>query len=323
MAQIRARTLKAASFLLALSTVAAGQTYPTKPVRIIVPFPPGASNDIVARLVGTHLSHRLGKQVFVDNRSGGAGGVVGTEIAANSPPDGHTLLIISLPHAVNRWLYKLSYDPIKSFVPISILATGPNILAVNPSLPVNSVQELVALAKQNPGQLQYASAGVGSFQHLGGELFKLMAGVDIMHVPFKGGGPALVDVMSGRTKIIFSTFAATLPHIRSGKLRALATGGATRSPLMPELPTLAEAGVHDYEVNNWWGIVAPAGTPQPIVDRLNHELTTIMSTAVARKQFEADGATIVQMSPAEFGKFLEAEIAKWGRLIREGGIRVE
>src|SRR5262249_17241199 len=191
MPKLHASLLTAWGLLLALSTAVAAQDSPTKPVRLIIPFPPGGSNDVVGRLIATHLSERLGKQVVVDNRGAGAGGVVGSEVAANAPRDGYTLLIISLAHAVNPWLYKLPYDPIKAFTPIAILASGPNVLVVNPELPVHSVAELLAAAKDKPGQLQYASAGVGSFQHLGGELFKLMAGVNILHVPFKGGGPAM------------------------------------------------------------------------------------------------------------------------------------
>src|SRR5215475_1537812 len=240
-----------ASAILALTNPAAAQDYPARPVRLVVPFPPGGSNDVVGRLVATHLANRLGKQVVVDNR-GGAGGVIGTEVVAKSPADGYTLLVISMAHAVNPWLYKLSYDPIKDFVPIGLLAKGANVLVVHPSLPVNSVKDLVALAKQKPGDLQYASAGIGSFQHLGSELFKLMAGVDILHVPFKGGGPALIDVVGGHTKVMFSSMVQTVPHIHNGKLRALGTGGPERSPVLPGVPTIAEA-VTNYEAVNWWG----------------------------------------------------------------------
>src|SRR5882757_1087425 len=242
-----------AGLVLALTAAATAQDnnaakdYPSKPVRLIIPFPPGGSNDVVGRVIATHLSDRLGKQVVVDNRGAGAGGVVGSEVAANAPRDGYTLLIISLAHAVNPWLYKLPYDPIKSFTPIAILASGPNVLVVNPDLPVHSVKDLLAAAKEKPGQLQYASAGIGSFQHLGGELFKLMAGVNILHVPFKGGGPAMIDVIGGHTKVMFSSLVQTTPHIKSGKLRALGTGGAKRSPVLPDVPTIAEAGVPNYE----------------------------------------------------------------------------
>ena len=322
MPKFRSLMLTAAGMLLALSTSVAAQDYPNKPVKLIIPFPPGGSNDVVGRMVATQLSERLGKQVVVDNRSG-AGGVIGTDIAAKSPPDGYTLLVISSAHAANPWLYKVTYDPIKAFAPVGILATGPNVLVINPSLPVNSVKELVALAKQKPGELQYASAGVGSFQHLGGELFKLNAGVDILHVPFKGGGPAMIDVIGGHTKIVFSSLVQTTPHLQSGKLKALATGGLKRSPVLPDVPTVAEAGVPTYEAVNWWGIVAPAGTPQPILDKLHKELTAVLSSPEAQKQFENEGASVVQMSSAEFGSFIAKELAKWERVVKEANIKAE
>ncbi len=269
--------LKAAGMVLALTTAVAAQEYPTKPVRFIIPFPPGGSNDIVGRLVATQLGEKLGKQVIVENR-GGAGGVVATEMVSKAEPDGYTLLMISLAHAVNPWLYKLNYDPIKSFAPVAMLGSGPNIITVHPDLPVKSIKDLVALAKQKPGELQYASAGVGSFQHLGGELFKLMAGIDLMHVPFKGGGPAMIDVMGGHTKILFSSLVQTTPHIRSGKLKALATGGPKRSPVFPDLPTVSEAGVPGYEGVNWWGVLAPAGTPKEIVDKLSRDIAAALAS---------------------------------------------
>jgi tripartite-type tricarboxylate transporter receptor subunit TctC len=313
--------LKAAGVLIALTAPLAAQDYPTKPVRLVIPFPPGGSNDIVGRLVATQLSERLGKQVVVENR-GGAGGVVGTEMVSKAAPDGYTLLLISLAHAVNPWLYKLNYDPIKSFTPVAMLGSGPNVLAVHPDLPVKSAKDLVALAKQKPGELQYASAGVGSFQHLGGELFKLVAGVDIMHVPFKGGGPAMIDVMGGHTKIVFSSLVQTTPHIRSGKLKALGVGGKKRSPVLPDVPSISD-DVPGYEAVNWWGIIAPAGTPAAIVDKLSKEIGVALNSPEVQKQFETEGADIVQMSPAEFGKFIEAEMPKWERVVKEGKIRAE
>jgi tripartite-type tricarboxylate transporter receptor subunit TctC len=314
--------LKAAGLLLALTTAVAAQDYPSKPVRLIIPFPPGGSNDVVGRMIAMQLSERLGKQVVVDNR-GGAGGVIGTELTANAPHDGYTLQIISLAHAVNPWLYKLPYDPIKSFTPISILASGPNVLAINPALPVNSVKELLALAKQKPGELQYASAGVGSFQHLGGELFKLEADVDMLHVPFKGGGPAMIDVIGGHTKLLFSSLVQTTPHIRSGKLKALGTGGSKRNPVLPDVPTIAEAGVPGYEAVNWWGIVAPAGTPAPVIERLHKAIQEVQTSADVQKQFSSEGAEIVQMSPPEFAAFIEKEMKKWERVVKQGGIKAE
>jgi len=308
--------------LLALANPAAAQDYPIRPVRLIIPFPPGGSNDVVGRLIATHLAERLGKQVVVDNR-GGAGGVIGTEVVAKSPADGYTLLIISMAHAVNPWLYKLSYDPIKDFVPIGLLAKGANVLVVHPSLPVNSVKDLVALAKQKPGDLQYASAGIGSFQHLGGELFKLMAGVDILHVPFKGGGPAMVDIVGGHTKVMFSSMVQTVPQIKAGKLRALGTGGLERSPVLPDVPTIAEAGVPGYEAVNWWGMVAPAGTSPAIIDRVNREVEAVQQSPEVQKQFANEGATPVSMKPADFGSFMVSEMNKWEKVVKQGGIKAE
>jgi len=327
MPKLLATLLGAASVVLALTGAVAAQDaakdYPNKPVRLIIPFPPGGSNDVVGRLFATHLGERLGKQVVVDNRGAGAGGVVGSEVAANSPHDGYTLLIISLAHAVNPWLYKLPYDPIKAFTPVAILASGPNVLVVNPGLPVNSVKELLAMAKEKPGQLQYASAGVGSFQHLGGELFKLMAKVDILHVAFKGGGPAMIDVIGGHTKIMFSSLVQTTPHIRTGKLKALGTGGLTRNSVLPDVPTIAEAGVPDYEAVNWWGIVAPAGTPPEIVEKVHAAVVAVQNSEEVKKQLTTEGAQTVQMSTPEFAAFIEKEMKKWERVVKEGGIKAE
>ncbi|HEY0439090.1 MAG TPA: tripartite tricarboxylate transporter substrate binding protein, partial [Xanthobacteraceae bacterium] len=279
---------------LPLGPLAAAEDYPTRPIKMIIPFPPGGSNDVVGRLIANHLGEKLGQKVYIDNR-GGAGGVIGTEAAANSPPDGYTLLIVSLPHAVNPWLYKLNFDPVKSFTPIALVAAGPNVLAVNPQLPVNSVKDLIALAKQTPGKLEYASAGVGSFQHLGGELFKQTADVDILHVPYKGGGPAMLDVISGHVKIVFSSLIQTTSFIQSGQLKALATGGRTRSPVLPDVPTVAEAGVPAYEATNWWGVVAPAGTPAVIVEKLYGDIQTVLKAPDVQAQFEREGAAVVQM----------------------------
>ncbi len=298
----------------------AADDYPNRPVRLIIPFPPGGSNDVVGRLVANQLSEKLGHKVFVDNR-GGAGGVLGTEAAANAAPDGYTLLVVSIAHAVNPALYKLNYDPIKSFAPISIMATGPNVLVVNPQLPVHSVQELLALVEQKPGEIDYASAGVGSFQHLGGELFKLVAGVNLQHVPYKGGGPAMQDVIAGHVKVMFSSLVQTTPFIQSGQLRALGVGGEKRNPVLPDVPTIQEAGVPGYVADNWWGIVAPAGTPQPIVDRLYRDIQAAVKSPELTAAFAREGAAAVTMTTAQFGAYMESEMAKWARVVKEGNIR--
>lgn len=319
MSNLLSRLASAAAFMLALASAAAADDYPNRPVRLIIPFPAGGSNDVVGRLVAVQLSDKLGQQVWVDNRAG-AGGVIGTEAAANATPDGYTLLIVSLAHAVNPSLYKLSYDPVKSFTPIAIMATGPNVLAVNPALPVNSVKELVALAKAKPGELEYASAGIGSFQHLGGELFKLTAGVNILHVPYKGGGPSMQDVIAGHVKIIFSSLVQTTPFVQSGQLRALGVGGLTRSPVLPDVPTIAEAGLPGYHADNWWGIVAPAGTPAPIIEKLYGAVRAAQQSPEVQQVFAREGATTVTMTSAEFGAYIESEMVKWARVVKEGNI---
>lgn len=316
------RIIGAALALLALVPTAGAQEYPVKPIRLVIPFPPGGSNDVVGRMIAQQLGDHLGKQVVVDNR-GGAGGVIGTEAVANAAHDGYTLLVISIAHAVSPWLYKLNFDPIKSFTPVAILASGANVLVVHPDLPVHSVAELIALAKQKPGELNYASAGIGSFQHLGGELFKVTAGVNIVHVPYKGGGPALTDVLGGYTKIMFSSLVQTVPFVNNGQLRALGTGGARRAEILPDVPTIAEAGVPGYEATNWWGIVAPAGTPPAIVAKLHDAITDVQNSDYTKKQFAAQGAEGVQMSSAEFGTFMVTEMNKWERVVKESGMKAE
>jgi tripartite-type tricarboxylate transporter receptor subunit TctC len=310
-------------FAVALcSGIAGAQTYPTKNVRLIIPFPPGGSNDIVGRFIATKLSERLGKQVVADNR-GGAGGVIGTEVAAKSEADGHTLLIISSAYAINTSLYKLPYDPVKAFTPVAKLGTGPNVFAVHPGVPVNSVKEFIALAKEKPGQLNFAAAGVGSFQHLGSELFKSMAKVDVGIVQFKGGGPAMIDVIGGHTHAALGSLIQFMPHIRSGKVKALGTGGAKRSVALPDVPTIAEAGVAGYEANNWWGILAPAGTPRPVIDRLYKEVSGILSSPETQKVFGDQGAEVDKLGPSEFGPYIAAETAKWGKVIKDANIKAE
>jgi tripartite-type tricarboxylate transporter receptor subunit TctC len=322
MSKLRVFAVALLGFTFALAGAATAQSYPTKPVRLIVPFPPGGSNDVVGRLVAHHLSERLGQQVVVDNRSG-AGGTIGTEAASQAAPDGYTLLAISLAHAVNPWLYKTRYDSIKSFTPVAIFATGPNVLVVHPDLPVNSVQDLLKLAKERPGKLLYATAGVGSFQHLGAELFKLMAKIETVHVPYKGGGPAMNDLIGGHVNYQLGSLIQTTPHIRSGRLKALGTGGAQRNPILPDVPTISEAGVPGYEANNWWGVVAPAGTSKAIVDRLNQGVAEALNSEQLKKAFAAEGATVLQMTPDEFGRFIADETAKWGRVVKEANIKLE
>lgn len=308
--------------LSGLAAPAAADDYPSRTIRLIIPFPPGGSNDVVGRIIANQLGQKLGQSVFVDNRAG-AGGVVGTDLAAKSAPDGYTLLVISVAHAVDPWIYKEPYDPIKDFVPVGILGTGTNVLTVNPKVPIHSVQELLDFAKDKPGFLNYASAGIGSFQNLSGELFKLMAGVDIVHVPYKGGGPAMLAVIAGEDQIMFSSIVQTVPQIQSDQLRALATGGAQRSPILSDLPTIAEAGVPGYVASDWWGILAPAGTPAPIVDKLHAAIDDVLQSADTKKYMDQQGATPLSMSSADFGKYIQSEIAKWGPVVQKAGMKAE
>ena len=311
------------ALLLALFVAVAGaETYPTKPLRLVIPYPPGGSNDIIGRITAAQLGERLGTQVIVDNR-GGAGGLIGTEAVAKSPADGYTLLLISVGHAFNPSMYKLPYDPATAFTQVAMLGSGPVALAVNAGLPVNSVKDLLALATQKPGQLFYVSGGVGSFSHLASALFKMQAGIDIVHVPFKGGAPALVDVIAGNTHIAIGSLVQTLPYIKTGRLKLLGVGGAKRLASFPDVPTIAEAGVSGYEATAWWGVLAPAGTPRAVIDRLHREFSVILTSAEMKKRFEAEGAEALQMTPDEFGRFIDAETAKWAKVVKDAGIRAE
>ena len=314
----------AAVCVFVLAGPAVAQGYPAKPIRMIVPFPPGGGSDVAGRVVATALSERLGRQVIVDNRAG-AGGVIGSEIAANAPRDGYTLLIVSLAHTVNPWLYDLKgrYHPIKSFAPVAVIAASPVVLVVNPGVPVHSVADLVALAKKQPGKLQYASAGVGSVTHLAGELFKYTAKVDLLHVPFKGAGPATLDVVGGHTNLLFGGLLATVPQVRSGRLRALGVGSLKRNAILPDVPSIAEAGVPGYETVNWFGLVAPAGTPAAVVERLHREVTAVQNLPEIQRQFDADGATVLRMSAAAFGAYMVADMDKWERVVKDGGIKAQ
>ncbi len=310
--------------ILALATSASytqAQDYPAKTVRVVVPFAPGGSNDIVGRILAAHLSDRLGRQFVVDNR-GGAGGLVGTEMVWKSPPDGYTLLVISVAFPMNASVYKLPYDPMKAFTPVVLLGTGTNGIAVHPALPVKNVKELIALAKARPGQLQYSSAGIGTFQHLSSEMFKSMAGVNILHVPYKGGGPATIDLIAGQVQMSIGSLIVILPHMRNNKIRIIATGGSTRAAALPDVPTIAET-VPGYEANNWWGVMAPAGVPETIVRKLNSESNAVMSMPDTKKRLAAEGAEPINTTPELFAKHIQAEILKWGKVTREAGIKAE
>jgi len=307
---------------LVLAGFAHAQPYPSKPVRLIIPFPPGGSNDVVGRVIATQLSERLGQTVLVDNR-GGAGGTIGINAAAKSANDGYTVLLISVGYPLSIALGWMQPESLQWFVPVASLGTGPSLLVVPAALPVKSLQELVALARSKPGALNAASAGAGSFQHLATELFRLQAGIDIVIVQYKGGGPALTDVIAGQVQMNVGSVVQNLPHVRSGRLRALGIGGATRISVLPDVPTFAEAGVQGAEANNWWGIVAPVGTPAPVLNRLRQEIAAILDAADTRRRFELEGAEVMPMSPARFGELIEAETAKWTRVVKDAKIKAE
>ena len=322
MPRICALLLRAACIALALTTAAAAQDYPTRPVRIMVPFPPGGFNDIVARLLASGLTERLGKQFIVENKTG-AGGAVAGELVANAPKDGHTLLIVSIAITINPWLRPLSYDTIKDFAPIATLATAPMLAVMNVDLPAKSLPDFVALAKQKPGELKYASSGVGTFMHVSAELFKIAAGIDPLHVPFRGAGPATIDVMGGHTQVTFASVPSFINHVRAGKLRALGVGAKQRSAALPDVPTIAEGGVPGVEAANWIGIMAPAGTPAPIVELLHKEISQIQDSPELRKRFANEGVDVMRMSVSQFGAFLVNEHAKWGKVVQEAKIKPE
>jgi len=319
---MRAILLNTFALLLVFSTPAVAQDYPSKPLRLIIPFAPGGSVDIVARLAAQKLGDRLGKQVVAENRAG-AGGMIGLELAIAAPPDGHTLVLVSLAHAVNPHINKLNYDTAKVLTFAASLGNGPSVFTVHPSVPATTVKELIALAKAKPGTLHFAHAGVGSFTHTASVLFSMMAGIDTVMVPFKGGGPAMIDVLGGHSQLLMNSYLASLSHVRAGKLRALGVSDTRRSHLLPDVPTIDEAGVPGYQAANWWGIAVPAGTPQPAVERLNKEINAILTSDEVKAIFDKQGATPVPMSVQEFAKFYDDELVKWGKVVKAAGMKVQ
>ena len=310
-----------AAALLALP--AAAQTYPSKAISLVAPFPPGGSVDVVGRLLAAKLSESLGQQMVVDNRSG-ASGVIGTEVVMNSPPDGYTLLFNTIPFVTNQFLMpRAPYDPLRDFVAVSWVASSPSFVTVHPSIPVHSIKELIALAKSKPGQLNYSAAGVGTNPHIAGELFNLLADVDIVAVQYKGGGPADTAVIAGEVALTFGNVSQQTAYVKGGRLRALAVTSAKRIAAMPELPTVAEAGVPGYEFETWFVVAAPKGTPRAIVDTLNSHIRKVMTPPDQVKAYEERGVTVIASSPEEAVAHLEREQKKWGRVIKERGIKAE
>ncbi|RPJ46214.1 MAG: tripartite tricarboxylate transporter substrate binding protein [Betaproteobacteria bacterium] len=303
--------------------VAQAQTYPVKPVRMIVPFAPGGNTDIIARIVVPGMSKSLGQQIIIDNR-GGAGSMIGTDMAAKSPPDGYTVLMVSAAHVINpAMVKKLPFDPVRSFAAISKVADVPSALVVHPSLPVKTVKDLVALAKSNPGKLNYGSAGRGSIGHLSAELLGSLAQIKMTHVPYKGAGPALVDTMAGHVELLISSMPAVIGQSRAGKLRMIAQGGEKRSPAAANVPTMIEGGVPGFVVTAGFGLFAPADTPRPIIDRVHAALKASLADASVRQRLSGEGADPVGSTPEEYEQFTRSEIDKWIKVARNAGIQPE
>ncbi|MBX3650301.1 MAG: tripartite tricarboxylate transporter substrate binding protein [Burkholderiales bacterium] len=311
------------SALLAAVPAAQAQKYPERPVRLVVPFAPGGGTDIIGRIVGQGLAEVLGHQVIIDNR-GGAGSTLGTEIVARAPNDGHTLLFGNISLAFNATLYtKLRYDTIRDLAPISFSAVQPNILVIHPGLPAKNLKEFIELARANPGKYNYASAGTGSGTHLAAELLKLQTNINIVHVPYKGTGPALTDLLGGQISMMVSTFASALPHVKSGRMRALGVTTTKRSPATPDVPTLIESGVAGYDYSTWYGLLAPGGTAKRIIDTLNAANRKVLSREDIKQKLESQGVDPIINSPAEFAAYLKSETEKWGKVVKATGAKAE
>jgi len=320
---IARRTATALMLMFAVSGAMA-QAYPTKPVRMIVPFPAGGATDIVGRLIAQKLAEGWGQQVIVDNR-GGAGGTIGSDVAAKSPPDGYTMLLgTSSTHAVAPSLYsKLPYDPVRDFSPVTLAATATILLAVHPSVPAQNVKELIALAKRQPNALSFASSGNGGISHLIGEQFKSAAGIQMLHVPYKGDTPALVDLVGGQVHLMFGTAVSFLPYVSAGRLRALAVTNPKRSPIVPNVPTIAESGLPGFEALQWFGVFVPAGTPRDIVSRLHADIVKSLKLSDVRERLVGLGAEVVGNAPDQFAAFQKADSVKWAKIVKESGAKVD
>jgi tripartite-type tricarboxylate transporter receptor subunit TctC len=320
---LRALGLACLGLVLAQGFARAQEAWPARPIRFILPFPPGGGTDILGRIVSERLSASLGQPVVIENR-GGAGGNVGAEAAAKSAPDGYTIVLVAPSLAISPSLYsKLSYDPVKDFAPVSLVATVPNVMITHPSVPARTLAEFIALAKTKPGRMNFGSGGNGTSNHLAGELFNIVAGVKLVHVPYKGVNLAMNDVLSGEVQLVVIGVPAASPHIKAGKLRALALIAPRRSPAIPEVPTAAEAGLPDFEVTTWYGVLAPAGTPRPVVTRLNAELVRIMHAPELKERLAALATDPATSTPEEFADYIKREIEKWGKVVRQAGLKAD
>ena len=317
------RTVALLAFMVfTMALEAHAQTYPRAPIRIVVPFPPGGGTDLLARLIGQKLNEIWGQPVVTDNRAG-ANGTIGAAIVAKSPPDGHTLLLVPSGFAVNPSMYpRLPFNAEKDFAPITQLAASPLLVLVHPSLPAASIRELIALAKARPGMINYASSGNGSPPHLATEHFKTMAGVNMMHIPYKGGGPAMVDLLAGHVSVYFNAILQALPYAKGGKLRPLAVTSPKRFPAIPQTPTVAEGGLPGYEMTNWYGLLAPGETPKDIVTRINTEVARILNEPEAKARLAADGAIVVAGTPEQFAAFLQQEMTKFAKIVKASGMKI-
>lgn len=319
------KLLAAGAALAGLAGFSAGAAaaYPDHPIRLVVGFSAGGTTDVVARIVGKEISQELGQAVVVENRPG-AGSNIGTELVARAKPDGYTLYMVAVTSAINQTLYKnIKFNLVKDFAPVALAVKVPNVLVVNPKVPVHSVKELVAYAKANPGKLNFASSGSGTSIHMAGELFKQRAGVDILHVPYKGSAPAETDLMGGQVEMMFDNMPAAWPHVKAGKLRALAVTTAERSKTAPDLPTMEESGFPNFDVSSWFGVLAPAGTPADVVNKLNAAVEKAISKPDVQKRFADLGAVPVKTTPAEFGEFIKSEVATWAKVVKASGATVD
>jgi tripartite-type tricarboxylate transporter receptor subunit TctC len=321
---IAAIAASGATMLLGAANAEAQQTpYPSKPIKIVVPYPPGGFNDTLGRTLAAKFTDAWGQPAIVENKPGG-NTLIGSDYVAKSPADGYTLLIVAFPFAVTPSLIKdMPYDTVKDFAPVILAASSPNLLVVNPLLPVKTVAELIALAKSKPGSLSYASTGNGSSNHISMELFKSLAGVDIVHIPYKGSAPAVTDLLGGQVMLMFDNVPNVLPQVKAGKLRGLASSGNRRTALAPDIPTVAEAGVPGYELTVWFGLVAPAGTPREVIRQLNAEVVRILAMPDVRERFMAQGVEPLGSTPEEFGEHIKSQMVRWGKVVRDAGVKAE